>query len=294
VVLAALWSTTSSADSAKDCFFKTSDGVRLHYVEAGKGARTIVFVPGWMMPASVFDAQVRELSKKHRVVAFDPRSQGKSEVFRGPHSPERRCKDLHELLRATKADSPILAGWSLGVMEVLDYLAHYKPANLAGLVLIDNSIGEGGALGASSPPPPRVSSAKPPPEPDPDQRAADLKRFTLGLTKKPMAPAMFETIFASARRVPYQAARELINKPYPREYWRDTLLAQTVPILYVVRPRFEGQGRLLCSKRPGQAQMEVFSAAGHALFIDEPARFNRLVGGFVERAWEPFLAGRER
>jgi pimeloyl-ACP methyl ester carboxylesterase len=123
---AALWNGTASADSAKDCFFKTSDGVRLHYVEAGKGDRTIVFVPGWMMPASVFDAQVRELSKKHRVVAFDPRSQGKSEVFHGSHSPERRCKDLDELLRAAKADGPILAGWSLGVMEVLDYLAHYN------------------------------------------------------------------------------------------------------------------------------------------------------------------------
>ena len=291
---AALWNGTASADSAKDCFFKTSDGVRLHYVEAGKGDRTIVFAPGWMMPASVFDAQVRELSKKHRVVAFDPRSQGKSEVFHGSHSPERRCKDLDELLRAAKADGPILAGWSLGVMEVLDYLAHYKPTNLAGLILIDNSIGEGGSPGAASAPPPKVSSTKPLPEPDPDQRAAYLKRFTLGLTKKPMAPAMFDAIFASARQVPYPAARELINKPYPRAYWRDTLLAQRVPILYAVRPRFEAQGRMLCAKRPGQAQLEVFSDAGHALFIDEPARFNRLVGEFVERARTPFLAGRER
>jgi microsomal epoxide hydrolase len=290
-----LWNGSAFADSAKDCFFKTSDGLRLHYVEAGKGDQTIVFVPGWMMPASVFDAQVRELSKRHRVVAFDPRSQGKSEVFHGPHSPERRCKDLHELLRAAKADKPILAGWSLGVMEVLDYLAHYKPANLAGLVLIDNSIGEGGSPGASSSaPPPKVRSTKPAPEPDPDERTAYLRRFTLGLTKKPMPPQMFDSIFASARQVPYQAARELINKPYPREYWRDTLLAQKVPILYAVRPRFEGQGKLLCTKRPGQAQMEVFSEAGHALFIDEPARFNRLLGGFAERAWAAPLAGRER
>ena len=32
-------------------YFKTSDGVRLHYLEAGTGPETLVFVPGWMMPA---------------------------------------------------------------------------------------------------------------------------------------------------------------------------------------------------------------------------------------------------
>lgn len=279
-------SGTASADETKDCFFKSSDGVRLHYVEAGKGDRTLVFVPGWMMPAAVFDAQISELSKRHRVIAFDPRSQGKSEVFNGPHSPELRSKDLHELLQKVKAEKPILAGWSLGVMEVLDYLARYNPSNLGGLVLIDNSIGEGRSPSStSSKPPSKPSPPLPSPEPNPEDRAAYLKRFTLGLTKKPMSQGMFDSIFSSARRVPYQAATELIHKPYPREYWRDTLLAQKVPILYAIRPRFEEQGRLLCAKRPAQAQMEVFLEAGHALFIDEPARFNRLVGAFAEKTW---------
>ena len=285
----------ATAASTKDCFFKSSDGVRLHYVEAGKSERTLVFVPGWMMPASVFDAQVSELSKHHRVIAFDPRSQGKSEVFHGSHSPERRSKDLHELLQTVKAEKPILAGWSLGVMEVLDYLARYKPDNLGGLVLIDNSIGEGGSPGAKSSPAPQRPSPPAPapvPAPNPEERAAYLKRFTLGLTKKPMPQGMFDSIFTSARQVPYQAARELINKPYPREYWRDTLLAQKVPILYAIRPRFEGQGKLLCAKRPAQAQMEVFSEAGHALFIDEPARFNRLVGNFAQKTWATSMPGR--
>ncbi len=289
----ALCNGSAAANSTKDCFFKSSDGVRLHYVEAGKGDRTLVFVPGWMMPASVFDAQINELSKSHRVIAFDPRSQGKSEVFNGSHSPERRSKDLHELLQAVNASKPIIAGWSLGVMEVLDYLARYKPGNLAGLVLIDNSIGEGRPPGAASgPTPPKRFSISQAPAPDPEGRAAYLKRFTLGLTNKPMAQGMFDAIFASARQVPYQAAMELINKPYPREYWRDTLMAQRVPILYAIRPRFEEQGKLLCAKRPSQAQMEVFSEAGHALFIDEPARFNRLIGAFAEKAWATSRPGR--
>ncbi len=268
----------------KDKFFETSDGVRLHYVDAGRGPETIVFVPGWLMPAAVFDAQVNALSARFRVVAFDPRSQGKSQVGSGAHTPERRSRDLHELLKTVQPTRPILAGWSLGVMEVLDYLAKYKPEQISGLVLIDNSIGEGQ--------PPSASKSSAGGAAPPKDRAEYLRNFTLSLTKKPLSKEMFEVIYASARQMPADTARELINKPFPREYWRDTLLAQRVPVLYAIRPRFEEQGRLLVAKRPELARVEVFQEAGHALFIDEPSRFNKVLSAFAERVWSLPAKGR--
>jgi hypothetical protein len=40
-----------AAPNQTSAFFTTSDGVRLHYVEAGDSkARAIVFEPGWTMP----------------------------------------------------------------------------------------------------------------------------------------------------------------------------------------------------------------------------------------------------
>ena len=269
----------SAEGGVSEHFFKTSDGVKLHYVESGRGPETLVFIPGWLMPAAVFEVQLRELSKRFRVVAFDPRSQGKSEVFAGAHTPEARCRDIHEFLQVLKPDRPILAGWSLGVMEVLDYLAHYKPTNLAGLILIDNSIGEG------RPPSGGTSGNSGASSSGPKDRSAYLRDFTLSLTKKPLSAALFDTIFASASRVPQSVARELLAKPYPREYWRDTLLSQSVPVLYAIRPRFEEQGEALLRKRPSLATVEVFAEAGHALFLDEPPRFNSAVTSFAEKTW---------
>jgi len=266
-----------AAAPLRDCYFKASDGVRLHYIEAGKGADTLIFVPGWMMPAAVFEAQVKGLSDQYRVIAFDPRSQGKSELFTGAHTPSLRSRDLQELLKEVGAVNPILIGWSLGVMEVLDYLARYKHSPIAGLVLIDNSIGEG------QPPSSGKSSSKS--KAPVKDRAAYLKDFTLGLTKKPMPRGLYDTIFASASRMPRSVAQELVNKPYPREYWRDTLLKQKVPILYVIRPRFQEQGQILTAKRPRLARVEVFPEAGHALFIDEPEKFNRILSQFAQKTW---------
>jgi microsomal epoxide hydrolase len=262
----------SSAATPRECFFKTSDGLRLHYTEAGDGEETLIFVPGWMMPAAVFDAQLAALSKHFRVIAFDPRSHGKSDVSAGAHTPRRRSQDLHELMQLLKSRKVILIGWSLGVMEVLDYLTMFKHKDIAGLVLIDNSIGMG------RPPSSSKSSSG---GPIGKSRESYLKNFIHGLTQKPMPAGMFEEIYASAHRMPQGVAKELINKPYPREHWSKAVLSQDIPILYVIRPRFEEQGRILAAKRPQLVQIELFPKAGHAIFIDEATKFNQLVTAFV-------------
>jgi len=66
------------AGSPRSQFIKTSDGVRIHYAEAGEG-RAIVFIPGWRMPGWIWQKQIDELSKNYRVIAIDPRSQGESD-----------------------------------------------------------------------------------------------------------------------------------------------------------------------------------------------------------------------
>ena len=65
-----------------------------------------------------------------------------------------------------------------------------------------------------------------------------------------------------------------------REYWRDAVYATAKPVLYVVTPRLQGQADNLQRKRPA-TRTEVFENAGHALFVDEPQRFNTLMDEFL-------------
>jgi non-heme chloroperoxidase len=55
-----------------------------------------------------------------------------------------------------------------------------------------------------------------------------------------------------------------------------------VPLLYVIRPRWVAQGENLMRNRP-DTEMEVFTDAGHALFVDDPARFNSVTDDFLRR-----------
>jgi non-heme chloroperoxidase len=49
-----------------------------------------------------------------------------------------------------------------------------------------------------------------------------------------------------------------------------------------VRPRWVAQAENLVRNRPG-TESEIFTNAGHALFVDEPDRFNTIVESFIRR-----------
>jgi len=252
--------------------FLTSDGVRLHYREAGEGGPTLVFIPGWLMPAVIFDAQLNALSAHRHVVVLSPRSQGRSELFKGPHTPERRARDIDEFVRKAVDGPFVLVGWSLGVMEGLDYVQRFRPKGLKGLVLVDNSIGE----------------AKPPkPSGRPRSAMTDaewrvwLPGFVHGMFRTPPPEAFLEGLDRSAQRVPRDVADELLAKPYPREYYKSVIYREAVPVLYAITPRFKEQGDALKARLP-TARVSIYPEAGHALFVDAAARFNSDVERFVE------------
>lgn len=261
-------------------FFTNRDGLRLHYLEAGAGTRTLVFIPGWLMPAAVFRLQLEALGSEFRVLAFDPRSQGESEIYLGPHGPQQRLSDLEDFLHAAGVRDYVLAGWSLGVLEVLDFIEQVPQIGLRGLILIDNSVGEG------TPPPPRTGKRNEKLS-DPKQREAYLAGFCRSIFASPPPPDIATSVLRSALRVPADAARQLLAQPYPRAYWREIVAKQEVPVLYVIRPRLREQGEALSRRKGALAQVELFETAGHTLFVDDAPRFNALVSRFVRSAFPP-------
>lgn len=261
-----------SADLGADRSFSSSDNVRLHYRDAGSG-RAIILIPGWTMPAWIFEHQVCALSRDFRVIAFDPRSQGNSQIAASGHHPKRRAKDIAELIEAIGESSVVLVGWSLGVLDALTYIQQHGDTRVAALVLIDNSIGE-------EPPPDSkfdfVGALK-------KDRNGTTRSFVRAMYKRPQTDRYYKRLADASLKTPLAAAIDLLSYPYPRTYWREAIYSTTRPILYAVTPAWAEQGKNLARKHPS-AQVEVFQQAGHALFVDEADRFNRLLDDFLLKA----------
>lgn len=265
---------SATLSAAENHDFTTSDGVRLHYVVAGSG-RPLVFIPGWTMPARIFQAQLDHFAASHRVIAFDPRSQGQSAVATSGHEPVRRGRDIAELLARLGGDPPVLVGWSLGVLDSLAYIRGAGDAAIAGLVLIDSSVGE-------EPPP---SSSYNLPAALRRDRIGTVRSFVRGMYKRPQPAAYLDGIVRDSLHTPLDASIALISYDWPRERWREALYSSAKPVLYVVTPRWAAQAENVRNNHP-DATIEIFSDAGHALFVDQAARFNAIVERFLAaRVW---------
>ena len=275
-LLAAIAGAHASAQSspAQDRWFVSSDNVRLHYTEAGPPAgHTIVFIPGWTMPAWIWSRQIAAFARHYHVIAFDPRGQGGSAVPETGYEPIRRGKDIGELISHIEPVPVLLVAWSLGVLDTLAYVRTHGDERIAGLVLVDNSVGEDPA---PVPVPPPRHPVPPPP------REEARRQFVHALFHSPQSPAWLDRLTQASLRVPEPASQALRSYPLPRTYWKEAVYATGRPILYVVRPRWAPQAENLMRRRPG-TETEIFTSAGHALFVDEPARFNALLDGFVRR-----------
>jgi microsomal epoxide hydrolase len=212
-------------------------------------------------------------------VAFDPRGQGDSAAPASGYEPIRRGRDLAELISRVDSQPVVVVGWSLGVLDTLASIHVAGDRLIAGLVMVDNSVGED-----PPPPPPRFTLARPHFGPPPNH-AKVMQAFVRAMFHRPQPPAYLDRLTEAALRTPESASKLLRAYPEPRSYWRDAVYETKVPMLYVVRQRWVAQGETLVRNRP-DTEMEVFDDAGHALFVDEPARFNRVTEQFLRfRIW---------
>lgn len=265
--------------AAADRFFTTGDGVRLHYIEAGPSfAPTLVFVPGWTMPAWIFQRQIAFFSRDYHVVALDPRGQGDSDIPATGYEPYRRGADIGDLIAALGGRRVLLVGWSLGVLDSLAYVHQAGDARLLGMVLIDNSVGE-------DPPPaagPRVATRRQPAA----SREAAMARFVRGMFHRPQTDQYLDQLTDTALRTPPDASAALLSYPVPRSFWRDAIYTVRKPILYIVTPRLAGQAQNLQLRHPG-VRSNIYTDAGHALFIDDGNRFNAEMLDFILTSVRP-------
>ncbi|MFC3417113.1 alpha/beta fold hydrolase [Algoriphagus hitonicola] len=113
------------------------NGVNLHYLEKGSGNEIIVFSHGLLWSHHMFVAQIEELSKSYRVIAYDHRGQGESEAI-PPFDMETLTEDAAELI-GELCDEPVhFAGLSMGGFIGMR-LASRHPKLIKSLILMETS-----------------------------------------------------------------------------------------------------------------------------------------------------------
>jgi microsomal epoxide hydrolase len=257
--------------------------VAIHYVEAGdrQAKTTFLFVPGWGTSNAVWRDQVAAFAQRGRVVAIDPRSQGLSTITPRGNTPERRARDLREVIRALGLANVVLVGWSQGVQDVAAYAAAFEGEQVAGYVLVDAAVSSG----------PSVAEAQPKGMRQQLERMGIYSRYPREYFK-----GMFEAIIASpagraripelvetGMKTPPDLGIAMLMSDFILIDRRPALKKFNRPALVIAAASADDLEEQRAMAKEINAQFEAVPQAGHAVFLDQPAKFEQLLADFARR-----------
>jgi non-heme chloroperoxidase len=289
--------------AVKSGFVTATDGVKIHYIEAGKPLNTpsaevgnplpsgtvatkgsialtglkeppsILFVPGWTMPAWIWQKQIDALSTKYRVVAMDPRSQGESTRTPDGLYPAQMARDIRSVIEQLHLAPVVIVGWSMAVVETLSYVDQFGTKDVAGLVLVDEIAGGQQAGDAQW----EFGILK--------SILDDRKNTTDGFVRKiqfhkPQLEDYIQRVIAAALSVPTSDAVALLVGRYTADYRAVLPKIDKPTLVCAAKSAFFDRVVEMQKAIPG-SQLEVFEGDGHALFVDDPEKFNAALDDFV-------------
>ena len=273
-----------SAPELSDQIVDVGNDISLRVIEAGQPASgpTLVFVPGWSTTADIWREQINRFARSYRVISFDPRSQGKSTITTAGNTPETRAQDLHTLLDVLGARRTVLIGWSQGVEDIAAFVNQYGTGGLSGIVLVDAAISPGAEAMA-------VLGGQ--------QTAAQLKAFAVyqanqqdyltgmmrAIVSKPQSNDAVEELVTMGLKTPPDIGVAMRIADSFSVNRMTALKKIDCPTLCIASARSgalaEQQAQ---ADQISHAQFEKIDAA-HAVFLDQPDRFNELVTSFVAK-----------
>ena len=122
------------ADAPKSQFAEVN-GVRLHYLSAGKGD-PVILLHGYTESSHMGLPLIEQLAKDHLVIAPDLRGFGQSGLPPGPYTKSVMAQDVHALAVSLGIKSAKVVGHDIGLMVAYAYAAQY-PQEVSKIALMD-------------------------------------------------------------------------------------------------------------------------------------------------------------
>ena len=273
-VLCALTAAARAQEGRHASGFAEVNGTRLHYEVRGKGP-AVILIHGGLVDGRLWDAQMRPLSKRFRVVRYDLRGFGRSAAAPEPFS---HLEDLRGLLDHLKIEKATLVGLSLGGIIAADFALEH-PERVERLVLVG-----AGLRGDKQPPP------------------ADAAKAWEAVSRGPEAFAeasMTRGLYAAVR--PGTAAHALLRRmllenfkaistlrpgffQYPERPTAERLADIKAPTLVVIggedAPNLKNIADTLASGIPGARKVTIPGSSHHPP-VETPREFNRVLLDFL-------------
>ncbi len=254
-----------------------ANGIVMNYELAGDG-ECLVLVHGAGDSLRLWDAQVAELSRNYRVLTYDIRGFGETELGDAETNVSLLAADLRELLRAAGIDRAFVLGHSMGGRIVL-HLAIEQPEMVQALILSSSGIGVGAR-------PPGADERR-------RQLIEALERGDLETVAEQMTAASFSPGLRERNPALFERYKQIKLANDPRAFARVWGAVMQAPPPEV--RRFSCPVLIVAGERDAFMSVDMARAAqvaiagsrlellptGHTPALEAPQEFNRIVLDFL-------------
>jgi len=115
--------------------FATVNGLKMHYLVAGKG-EPVILMHGYAQNSHMWRPLMKELGKTHLVIAPDLRGFGDTAKPEGGYDKKTMAQDVHALAQSLGIKKAGIAGHDIGLMVAYAYAAQF-PAEVDRIALLD-------------------------------------------------------------------------------------------------------------------------------------------------------------
>jgi pimeloyl-ACP methyl ester carboxylesterase len=260
---------------------RTADGITLAATAHGQGP-ALLMIPGLGASRSVYATIVPALAEHHRVIVFDPRGIGDSEVTDGPYSMAQLAGDAVCALDAAGERSAAVFGASMGGM-VAQHVAIDHADRVSRLVLACSSPGTAHAVRA---------------DPEATRRLLGKGARTAEEAYRIACTVLYTPAFQAShhdfveQQIRDRGRRPVRARAFSAQYeavrshdtW-DTLPSLRMPVLLlhgaedVVIP--PGNSEAIATRIPG-AHLQILDGLGHMFWHEDPDRAARAILAFLD------------
>ncbi|MFT8322128.1 MAG: alpha/beta hydrolase [Bacillus sp. (in: firmicutes)] len=263
---------------------QVNDGTNIFYEEKGSG-HPLVMIHGWGFSGRFFHRNVDALAEHARVITIDLRGHGNSDKPTFGYRVPRLAKDLYDVLTALDLHNVTVLGWSLGCPVIWSYLELFGKERLAQAIFVEQSPRQYYALDwkyAHATCYDDASFAYTKAQVEMDTANFDQNQIKTIMATEPTQEEQ-ELMLSEMAKAP-ASARIAIMADHTRYDWRDLLPEIDLPSLVLAARKdkvFPWQGPAWVGEHIPNAQTVFFEESSHALFLDEPEKFNESVIHFM-------------
>lgn len=250
-----------------------ADGMPIHYEVQGKGEPTLVFVHCWSCNRHLWDNQVAEFSKTHRIVTIDLPGHGESGMDRKTWSIESYGDDVKTVVTKLGLKRVVLIGSSMGGPITLE-AARRIPDRVVGIVPVDTLQD----VEAKVPPDQLESVYK---AMEADFKGANASLMSQFFFSPTTPPAVKERILADINTRPPQTAIAILRAVFaydPIPAMREI----KAPIRAINADRVPTNLEVNRKYAP-QFDAVIIKGTGHYPMLEAPAQFNTLLADILRQ-----------